>query len=64
MVRVCVAVVCCCCCCIVVVVLVLCVCCVLVVVEEETPIGPSGCWFPPKFPSGELKLNSFIRQGN
>ena len=28
--------------------------------EEERLIGPSGCWFPPKFPSGELKLNSFI----
>ena len=51
----------CCCCCVVVVVCVVCWCCV---VEEERLIGPSGCWFPPKFPSGELKLNSFIRQGD
>ena len=47
----CVGVVCWCC------VLVLCVvywCCVLVL----TLIGPPGCWFPPKFPSGKLKLKS------
>jgi hypothetical protein len=27
----------------------------------ERLIEPSSSWFPPKFPSGQLELNSFIR---
>ena len=31
------------------------------VYEGQRLIEPSSSWFPPKFPSGWLELNSFIR---